>query len=119
MIQDPWKSVDCKGQAQCTARFTDTDFNRDSLYYARAIQRPTDAINGGQLRCERDTQGRCIEVKPCHGDARTDYNDDCLAPTEERAWSSPIFIDYRGPQRGGSGDAIALLLRAPISPVIH
>lgn len=98
LIEDPWRRFDCAGKSHCQAQFSDTNFDRDSLYYVRAIQRPTPAINGGQLRCELDEQGRCIELNPCFGDERTDFNDDCLAPTEERAWSSPIFIDYQQKQ---------------------
>jgi hypothetical protein len=32
-----------------------------------------------------------VKQNPCFG--RPD-SDDCLARTEERAWSSPIFIDF-------------------------
>ena len=63
------------------------------LYYARAIQRAEPTINGAQLRCEFDEQGRCIAVNPCHGDsARTPLDERCLAEVQHRAWSSPIFI---------------------------
>ena len=72
---------------------------RDTVYYVRAIQEPSLAINGAQLRCEYDEKGHCISVSPCYGDSRTDYQDDCLAETEERAWSSPIFVRFA--QQGG------------------
>ncbi len=38
-----------------------------------------------------DDQGRCIEVNACPGPDGKE--DDCLAPAEPRAWSSPIFVD--------------------------
>ena len=64
------------------------------LYYVRAIEEPSQAVNARNLRCEYDTNGICTSVKPCHGDYRTNYEDDCLGPVEERAWSSPIFVNY-------------------------
>ena len=45
------------------------------------------------LRFERDAEGRCTAVDLCVGE---DDSEDCLAPTEERAWSSPIYIDFNG-----------------------
>lgn len=101
LIQDSWKTFACDentdGADGCVIEFEDPDFSkgaRDSLYYVRAIQESTPTINGGNLRCEYDENGQCIKVNPCHIDERTDYSDDCLAPVEHRAWSSPIFIDF-------------------------
>ena len=77
--------------------FTDAGYHaskRDAVYYVRAIQEPTLAVNGDNLRCKRDESGRCLELQPCYGnDAQTPYQEDCLAEIEERAWSSPIWID--------------------------
>jgi hypothetical protein len=49
-------------------------------------------VNAGGLRCEYDDEGACVRVNPCYGDYRTDPEDDCLAPAEERAWSSPLYV---------------------------
>jgi hypothetical protein len=51
-------------------------------------------VNAANLRCRYDEQGSCVEVDPCFGDYRTDYQNDCLAETEKRGWSSPIFVEY-------------------------
>jgi hypothetical protein len=72
--------------------FTDPDFlsgSRDVLYYVRAIEEPSAAIGADPLRCERDAQGSCTRSVPCS-------DPDCLSPTEERAWSSPIFVAHGG-----------------------
>ncbi|MCP5068187.1 MAG: DUF3604 domain-containing protein [bacterium] len=95
LIDDPWRILPCPDDpAGCTVEFADETFTGDgrhSVYYVRAIQEPTEAVNGGGLRCARDERGNCIEVTPCRAEP---YEDDCLAPIEERAWSSPIFIDW-------------------------
>ena len=97
LIEDPWKVLDCMGQDDaCTVEFEDEEFSiaaRESLYYVRAIEAPSMAVNADPLRCEKDAEGICIRANPCEGDYRTPKSDDCLAPAEERAWSSPIFID--------------------------
>jgi hypothetical protein len=54
------------------------------------------AVNGGNLRCRRDENGVCIEVQPCRGGYHRDPTDACLSKIEERAWSSPIFVDFAG-----------------------
>jgi hypothetical protein len=77
--------------------FDDPEFaetGRDSVYYVRAIEEPTPTVNGGNLRTKFDEQGRAVEIDPCWGGYRTDPLDDCLADTEHRAWSSPIFVDF-------------------------
>jgi hypothetical protein len=99
LIDDPWLRLDCPlDPAGCEVTFEDPDFvagGRQALYYVRAIQEPTPAVNGGELRCrKRDENGICLEVNPCYGDYRTSAKDDCLAPVRERAWSSPIFVDF-------------------------
>ena len=79
--------------------FEDLDFRpvgRDTLYYVRAIQEKTPMVNAENLRCEYDAQGNCIKTTPCYVDYRTSADDDCLGEGEERAWSSPIFVNYGG-----------------------
>jgi len=92
LISDPWKTFPCEaGPEGCDVTFEDPAFpalGREAIYYVRAIQEPTPAINGDPLRCERDAAGRCIEARPCREDPEAG---DCLAPVRERAWSSPIF----------------------------
>ena len=100
LIEDPWRTFPCDElDGSCRVEFEDPDFvadGRQSIYYVRAIQEATLAVNAGGLRCEYDNNGVCIAVNPCYGDFRTDRSDDCQSPNEERAWSSPIYIDYRG-----------------------
>lgn len=99
LITDPWKVLPCDDDgAGCTVRFSDEDYpalGRDAVYYARAIQEPTMAINADPLRCVRDEFGQCIEVNLCYGDYRSG-DDECLSQTEHRAWASPIFVDWAG-----------------------
>ncbi len=91
LIEDPWRRFDCPPSEQgCVVEFSDDDFERDTLYYVRALQEPTPAINGQPL--PTDESGN---TRPCYGDYRTDFADDCLAPVSERAWSSPIFVNYQ------------------------
>ena len=90
LIEDPWLTIPCPTDSEvCEVEFDDPWFasaEREVLYYVRAIQEPTEAVNAGQLRCEGD------ECKPCYGDYRVAFDDDSLSTTEERAWSSPIYL---------------------------
>ena len=95
-IDDPWQVFACEGDGEgCQAEFSDPDFDPaggEVVYYARAVQEPTLAVNAGGFRCTYDDAGNCVEVAPCYGDGRTDAHDDCLAENTEHAWSSPIFV---------------------------
>ncbi|MDB4470910.1 DUF3604 domain-containing protein, partial [Deltaproteobacteria bacterium] len=101
LIDDPWRVIECPADGNgCRTEFTDPDFNRlqrNTAYYVRAIEQAIPTINAGALRCEYNKQGACVAVNPCYGDFRTEATDNCLADSEHRAWSSPIFIDYLTP----------------------
>jgi hypothetical protein len=103
LVEDPWRVIACDPNdgSGCSVKFEDPDFvdgGRDTLYYVRAIEAPSPAVNADNLRCVgRDSAGRCAEVEPCWGDYRVDYEADCLAETEERAWSSPVFVAFGDP----------------------
>jgi len=86
LIEDAWKIIPCTGSGECVVRFEDDNYSRDTVYYVRAIQEETPAINGSQLS-ERKS------FKICKGSFRTNLEDDCLSMTNERAWSSPIYVN--------------------------
>jgi hypothetical protein len=98
LIESPWRAFECPAdESGCVVEFDDPEFamnRRDTLYYVRAIQEPTAAVNGRPLACDYDIDGRCIAVRPCGQYPPEDQNDDCLAEIGERAWSSPIFVDF-------------------------
>jgi hypothetical protein len=89
LIQDPWRRYACKPDpAGCRVTFTDPVFDaggRDAVYYVRAVEEPSLAVNYDGIRCQ---------------DAPLD--DDCLGETQQRAWSSPIFVDHAALRAGGS-----------------
>jgi len=94
LVEDPWRVIECDGDPQgCVGTFVDDEYlraGRDTLYYVRAIEAPSDAVAADPLGCRRDDNGRCVQVDPCFGRPE---DDECLAQTEERAWSSPIFVN--------------------------
>jgi hypothetical protein len=91
LIEDPWLTRSCPADpAGCVVRFSDPEYSklgRETTYYVRAIQGPTDTVNGANLRCDRRSDGSCRSTEICGI-----VEGDCLAPAEERAWSSPIFL---------------------------
>ncbi len=101
LIADPWLVHACPGNPSgCSFEFEDPEFpqaQRETVYYVRALEEPSPAVNGDNLRCERDAQGRCLRSHPCYADERTPRSDDCLAEIEERAWSSPIWVSWSAP----------------------
>ncbi|MDG1202347.1 MAG: hypothetical protein P8N65_00635, partial [SAR86 cluster bacterium] len=86
LIQDAWKVIPCSGSGECIVKFEDDNYFRDTVYYVRAIQEAAPAINGAPLS-ERE------EFKLCKGSFRTNLEDDCLSMSNERAWSSPIYVN--------------------------
>jgi hypothetical protein len=96
LIEDPWLVLPCQDDGQgCHVSFEDPEpaEGRETVYYVRALQEPTPAVNADPMRCERDAQGTCLRARSCPaGGPDFDPEDDCLAPVRERAWSSPIFV---------------------------
>jgi hypothetical protein len=87
LINDAWQTFSCDNKSECLIEFEDENYSRDSVYYARAIQEPTLAINGNQF------SGGDKDFLLCKGSFRTELSDDCLGLAGERAWSSPIYLN--------------------------
>ncbi|MDE0884920.1 MAG: DUF3604 domain-containing protein [Myxococcota bacterium] len=92
LIEDPWLRHECDpSPGGCVFRFSDDEFSglgRDALYYARALEEAQPGILGRPLRPQRDESGKVVSVEVCS------TGDDCRDPVQERAWSSPIFVDH-------------------------
>ena len=98
LIEDPWRTFTCDADPLgCQVEFEDPDFSasgRQAVYYVRAVQEASPMINADNVRCEYE-DGVCVAVNPCYGNYRTPDSDDCLAPVQQRAWSSPIFVAHQ------------------------
>ena len=98
LIEDRYLVHTCRPDANgCKFTFTDPAYHRDqrdALYYVKAIQEPEPTINAEPVKCERDGNGKCIKATLCYGDYRSG-EDACTSLSEHRAWSSPIYLDYR------------------------
>ncbi len=97
LIEDPWLVLPCDDLGDgCRVEFEDSEFTRlarETVYYVRAIQEPSQAVSADPLRCERDESGRCVSARPCYASGPDfEPTDECLASVAERAWSSPIFV---------------------------
>ena len=65
LIEDPWRRFECppdpgglRGRASRTRSFAAS--GRDAVYYVRALQEPTPAINGANLRTRFDADGNAV-----------------------------------------------------------
>jgi Protein of unknown function (DUF3604) len=95
LVEDKFLVHQCEANPNgCSFTFTDpgyADGGRDAIYYVRAIEEAQPTINARPIECVRDEKGRCTQAKLCYGDYRSG-NSDCTAPSEPRAWSSPIYL---------------------------
>ena len=97
LIEDPWKVIDCSPDSTvCKAEFSDPEFavdKRDTIYYVRALQKPSPAINAGNLQTRFNQEGDPVEITLCTAESGCP-----IEPIAERAWSSPIYIHFREPR---------------------
>ena len=93
-IEDPWRTFACEPDREgCTVAFEDPDYAgaADALYYVRALEEPSMGLNGAPLETEFDADGNVVGTSPCTPERVSAGG--CPSPVQERAWSSPIFID--------------------------
>ena len=94
-MDDVWKTFPCNSTS-CQISFEDEQFSigqRDAVYYVRAIEEPSPKLSADPLGCEFDENGKCIKTEICRVGVHENRGD-CLAPAENRAWSSPIYVNY-------------------------
>ena len=69
LIEDPWRRFECPPDpAGCRIEFRDEEFvasGRDALYYARALEAPSAALNGQPLETQFDAVGNPVSIVPC------------------------------------------------------
>ena len=95
LVTESWMVFDCD-DTSCEIEFTDEQFKfgkRDAIYYVRAIEEASQALSADPLRCEFDEFGNCIQTKICQEGYRK--TEECIGPVEHRAWSSPIYLNYK------------------------
>jgi hypothetical protein len=99
LIEHRWRLFDCPVAGEgCIIEFDDPDYagaGRAALYYARVIQEAEPLIGGDPFGCEYDGEGNCIRRNYCIGERAT-RDENCTAPAEPRAWTSPIFLEHPG-----------------------
>jgi hypothetical protein len=97
LVEDPWRTFDCPSSgAACVAEFEDhlyAEQGRAAIYYARVIQAAEHLIGGDPFACEYTESGQCVKRNYCIG-VRAARDNNCTAPAEPRAWTSPIFVEY-------------------------
>lgn len=99
-IEDTWLVHNCDtDKLGCRFTFTDPDFSTmqsDVSYYARAIEEPSPIINVKGAHCIFDEEGNCSEFKICTQDFKNPRDlEACTSIDEPRAWSSPIYLNYK------------------------
>jgi hypothetical protein len=95
LVEDVWKTFPCNSTS-CQISFADEQFSvsqRDAVYYVRAIEEPSLKLSADPLGCEFDENGKCIKTQICRVGVHENRGE-CLAPAENRAWSSPIYVNY-------------------------
>ena len=99
LIENTWKVFQCpQDTPKCEITFTDEEYStgaRDTFYYARVIEQAIPMINADTLRTQFDENGHAIAVTICQGSFETAQDEDCLANKGHRAWSSPIYVNYK------------------------